>query len=51
MSKILQSATDSEYKDILKDLIFNRGAPPQKIEKKKRIVLEKKQREKEEIDS
>ena len=51
MNRVLQSATDGEYKHILKDLIFDRGALPQKIERKKRIVLEKKQREKEEIDS
>ena len=51
MSNILQSATDSEYKDILKDLILGSGAPPQETKKKKRIVLEKKQREGEVIDS
>ena len=51
ISDILQSATDNEYKEILKDLILSSGALPQETEKKKKIVLEKKQREGEGIDS
>ena len=47
----LQGATDHEYKEILKDLIFNSGASPQETGKKKRIMLEKKQRKEEEIES
>ena len=48
---ILQAATDSEYKDILKDLILSSGVPPQETGKKKRIMLEKKQRKEEGIES
>ena len=51
MNRVLRSATDSEYKDILKDLIFDRVALPKKIERKKRIILEKKQKKKEETGS
>ena len=48
---ILQGATDNEYKEILKDLILSSGVPPQETRKKKRIMLEKKQRKEEGIES
>ena len=48
MNRVLRSATDQEYKDILKDLILDKVALPQKIERKKRIILEKKQKNKKE---
>ena len=46
----LQGATDHEYKEILKDLIFNSGDSLQEIGKKKRIMLIKHRKE-EEIES
>ena len=48
MNRVLRSATDQEYKDILKDLILDKVALPKKIERKKRIILEKKQKNKKE---
>ena len=43
----LQGATDQEYKEILKKLIFNSGDSRQKIGKKKRIMLIKHSKEEE----
>ena len=37
----LQGATDHEYKEILKDLIFNSGNSPQEIGKKKKNHVDK----------
>ena len=37
----LQGATDEEYKEILKNLIFNKGISSQEANKKKRIILTK----------
>ena len=41
----LQGATDEEYREILKNLIFNRGNSSQEISKKKRIILTKRNKE------
>ena len=41
----LQGATDEEYREILKNLIFNRGNSSQEINKKKRIILTKRNKE------
>ena len=49
----LQGATDGEYKEILKKLIFNSGNPSQEIVKRKRIMLikhNKEDNEEEEIE-
>ena len=42
MDRVLRSATDQEYKNILKELIRGQVALPLETEKKKRIQLEKK---------
>ena len=41
----LQGATDEEYREILKNLIFNKGNSSQEINKKKRIILTKRNKE------
>ena len=41
----LQGATDEEYREILKNLIFNKGNSSQEISKKKRIILTKRNKE------
>ena len=41
----LQGATDEEYKEILKNLIFNKGISSQETNKKKRIILTKSNQE------
>ena len=48
MDRVLRSATDQEYKNILRELIMDKVALPLKIERNKRIILEKKQKNQEE---
>ena len=48
MDRVLRSATDQEYKNILKELIRGEVVLPLETEKKKRIQLEKKQKNQQE---
>ena len=49
MDRVLRSATDQEYKSILKELIMDKVVLPLNIERKKRILLEKKQKNQEQL--
>ena len=47
MDRVLRSATDQEYKNILRELIRGEVVLPLETEKKKKIQLEKKQKKQE----